>query len=378
MKKYKAIDLFCGAGGLSLGLTKAGFNVKLGLDLDGKALETYRRNFNQVKIIEKNIKDVSGEKLLKLSRIEKGSNFLLAGCPPCQGFSKIGKRNPEDEKNQLVFEYIRLIEEMEPSFILMENVPGMSKGVGKQIFSKALEKLEKKYYLKYDTLNAADYGVPQTRRRLVLHGIRNDVYVMLKSKDLVELEEILPIRTHTSCVTSDSVLKKWVTVGEAIGDLPEIKAGEFYDNEILSNHIARNLSDVNLRRLDYIRKNGKNRSCLKDEHILECHKNKSCYKDTYGVMDEDKPSPTLTGGCTTITKGRFGHPTQNRGISIREAARLQSFDDTFQFSGTIESMSLQIGNAVPPNLAEASGKKIIKLMDFYNAIIKKEKILKND
>jgi DNA (cytosine-5)-methyltransferase 1 len=378
MKKYKAIDLFCGAGGLSLGLKRAGFNVKLGLDIDRTALQTYKNNFRKVKVIEKNIKDISGEKLLEISKIEKGSNFLLAGCPPCQGFSKIGKRDPDDEKNQLIFEYIRLIQEMEPSFILMENVPGMSKRAGKLIFSKALEELEEKYYLKYDTLNAADYGVPQVRKRLVLHGIRKNVYMKLKTEYSIDIEKVLPVQTHTACIDSDCILKKWITVGEAIGDLPKIEAGELYDEQILSNHVARQLSDINRLRLDYIRKNGKDRSCLKDEHVLKCHKNSSCYKDTYGVMDEDKPSPTLTGGCTSITKGRFGHPTQNRGISIREAARLQSFDDTFQFSGSLQSMSLQIGNAIPPNLAEASGKKIIKLMDLYNTIVKRETIIKND
>jgi len=366
MKKFRAIDLFCGAGGLSCGLRKSGFSIKIGLDVDGNALKTYKKNFDKVKVVERDIKDVSGEMLLKLAKIEKGSNFLLAGCPPCQGFSNIGKRDPNNDKNQLVFEYIRLIKEVEPSFILMENVPGMSRGVGKQLFSQLLEILGENYYLKYDTLNAADYGVPQVRKRLVLHGIRGDVYLTLKEKYPREMESILPIQTHKANPDSNSKLKKWITVEEAICDLPPIQHGESFGGENIFNHIARKLSDVNLVRLDYIRKHGGSRSCLKNKYILKCHKDPNFYGDTYGIMNRNKPAPTLTCGCTSITKGRFGHPTQNRGISVREAARLQSFEDNFEFIGSLGSMSLQIGNAVPPKLAEASGRRIIKLMDLYD------------
>lgn len=369
MKKYKAIDLFCGAGGLSLGLKKAGFSVKLGLDIDEDAIATYKDNFKRAVVLQEDIRSTKGEKLLNKSKITKESNFLLAGCPPCQGFSNIGKRDANDLKNQLVFEYIRLIEEMKPTFILMENVPGMSKGVGKEIFGNVTRTLEKQYYLQYDTLNAANYGVPQVRKRLVMHGIRYDVYKKLLNAFPEELKHILPTQTHYD-KTNNNKKKGWISVGEALKGLPAIEAGEHFESEIIHNHVSRKLSETNLTRLDYIRKNGGSRKCLTEQLVLECHKKESAsYGDTYGVMDINKPSPTLTSGCTSITKGRFGHPTQNRGISVREAARLQSFNDDFVFHGSIGSMSLQIGNAVPPKLAEASGRKIIKLMNLYDNLI---------
>lgn len=369
MKKFKAIDLFCGAGGLSSGLCSAGFDVKLALDINDKALQTYTYNFPNTKTINEDIKSVTGDMILKKAKIKRGENFLLAGCPPCQGFSNIGKRDVSDEKNQLVFEYVRIIMETDPSFILMENVPGMSRGVGKEIFKEVIKLLSAKYVLNYDMLNAADYGVPQMRKRLVVHGIRNDVYNTLEQKRIQMMNKLLPQKTHSNNPDTSSQ-EKWVTVGEVLAGLPTISAGETYSGDGVYNHTARKLSELNSRRLDYIRKNGGSRNCLTDDLVLNCHKrNKVFYGDTYGVMDINKPSPTLTSGCTSITKGRFGHPIQNRGISIREAARLQSFDDNFKFIGNLHDMSLQIGNAVPPKLAEASGRSIKELMIKYKKIL---------
>ena len=162
--KFKAIDLFCGAGGLSSGLKKSGFQICLGVDIDKAALNTYKLNLKGAKILTKDIRQVTGKEITQLTGIKRQDNFLLAGCPPCQGFSNLGKRDADDEKNQLVYEYIRIIYELEPTFILMENVPGMSGGVGKEIFKHVVETLEKLYYVEYDTLNAADFGVPQTRK----------------------------------------------------------------------------------------------------------------------------------------------------------------------------------------------------------------------
>ena len=177
--KYKAVDLFCGAGGLSSGLKKGGFDVVLGIDIDQTALKTYKDNIKRAKVLNKDIKLVSGKEIEKITGIKKGDCFLLAGCPPCQGFSNLGKWDATDQKNKLVYEYIRLIFELEPCFILMENVPGMSRGVGKEIFNDVVQKLKEKYCVQYDTLNAADFGVPQIRKRLVLHGVRKDVYATL-------------------------------------------------------------------------------------------------------------------------------------------------------------------------------------------------------
>lgn len=368
MKKYTAIDLFCGAGGLSLGLKKAGFNVKIGLDIDKDALETYRTNFKRTKIIHEDICKIDARSLEKLAGICRGDNFLLAGCPPCQGFSSIGKRDVENKKNQLVYEYLRIIKELEPSFILMENVPGMVKGVGKEIFKDVVRELEKQYFIVYDTLNAADYGVPQLRKRLVLQGIRKDVYKILLDILKVDKIEFLPEPTHSSLENDKK--KRWKTVGETIMDLPEIEAGQQCEQEGILNHVARNLSSKNIARLEAVRLHDGNRKDLPKSLELECHKKKNVgYTDTYGIIKLDRPSPTITTGCTSISKGRFGHPTQNRGLSIREAARLQSFDDSFVFCGNIGSMSLQVGNAVPPKLAEVSAKKIKHYMDIYQKYI---------
>ena len=360
--KFKAIDLFCGAGGLSTGLKKSGFRLCLGVDIDDKALKTYKCNLKRTKVLKEDIKKVTGEKITELTGINRRDNFLLAGCPPCQGFSSLGKRDANDEKNELVYEYIRIINELEPSFILMENVPGMSTGVGKEIFKNVVKELEENYHVEYATLNAADFGVPQIRKRLVLHGIRNDVYDNLGLDK--EKQKILPKSTHSK--EKKKGYRKWVTVRKAIFDLPILGAGESYDDGIIKNHKARSLSETNIERLQEIRLHGGNREMISEELQLECHKKENVsYTDTYGIIDPDKPAPTITSGCTIISKGRYCHPTQNRGLSIREAARLQSFDDKFEFQGNMGEMSLQIGNAVPPKLAQASGKVIINYMGLY-------------
>ena len=360
--KFKAIDLFCGAGGLSTGLKKSGFRLCLGVDIDEKALKTYKCNLKRTKVLKEDIKKVTGERITELTGINRRDNFLLAGCPPCQGFSSLGKRDANDEKNELVYEYIRIINELEPSFILMENVPGMSTGVGKEIFKNVVKELEENYHVEYATLNAADFGVPQIRKRLVLHWIRNDVYANLGLDK--EKQKILPKSTHSK--EKKKGYRKWVTVRKAIFDLPILGAGESYDDGIIKNHKARSLSETNIERLQEIRLHGGNREMISEELQLECHKKENVsYTDTYGIIDPDKPAPTITSGCTIISKGRYCHPTQNRGLSIREAARLQSFDDKFEFQGNMGEMSLQIGNAVPPKLAQASGKVIINYMGLY-------------
>ena len=369
--KYKAVDLFCGAGGLSSGLKKGGFDVALGIDIDTAALKTYKNNIKRAKVLNKDIKLVSGKEITELTGIKKGDCFLLAGCPPCQGFSNLGKRDEKDVQNKLVYEYIRLIYELEPCFILMENVPGMSRGVGKEIFKDVVVKLEEKYHIQYDTLNAADYGVPQIRKRLVLHGVRKDVYDVLTGILNTKELPLLPEATYSK--EKKKGFKRWRTVQETIMDLPEIQAGEDAKNVNIANHVARKLSKTNQNRLDNIRKNGGDRRSVSAELQLECHKKENVsYTDTYGVISLDRPAPTITSGCTIISTGRYGHPTQNRGLSVREAARLQSFDDKFIFVGNIGEMSLQIGNAVPPKLAQASAKEIIKYMKLFEENTKED------
>lgn len=371
----KVIDLFCGAGGLSAGLQRAGFTIKTGVDIDKQALHTYKINFRRAVTLQKDIADVTGDELRKLAHIQKDDHeFLLVGCPPCQGFSSLGKRDPDDIKNQLVFQYVRIIRELQPNFILMENVPGMAKNVGKKIFSDIVAQLEEDYHIDKAILNAADFGVPQTRKRLVLHGVRRPVYEVLKTITGSSEIKFLPQKTHYQ--EPEKRKKAWVTVGETISGLPPIEAGESIDNDEVYNHVARKLSGTNIARLAAIRANGGNRQGISAKYELLCHKGENVsYSDTYGILDATKPAPTITAGCTVISKGRYGHPTQNRGLSVREAARLQSFPDTFRFTGSLTSMSTQVGNAVPPRLAEASGKVIYKYMAMYEQYCRQNVVL---
>ncbi len=362
-----AVDLFCGAGGLSQGLIDAGIEVKAAVEINPSAIETYKYNIGH-HVIEKDIRKVTSQDLIKRLNIKKRELFLLAGCPPCQGFSML--RNQDDAKydnrNELVFEFVRLANEMLPLFILMENVPGMTKRYGKTVFEKAVNKLSKNYEMTHDILNAADYGVPQTRKRLVLHGIRKDIYKKyFKNNNDISLS--LPAETHGKNIDHNSNLKEWLTAS-IILDLPCVSAGEKYDeSKGIYNHETHRLMPINIERIRYIRKHGGSRSCLPERLQLKCHKNKSTsFGDVYGIIDVNKPAPTITGGCISYSKGRFGHPKQDRAITIREAARLQSFNDNFRFLGSRGEAALQVGNAVPPKLAEASGKYFLDCFSYMN------------
>jgi DNA (cytosine-5)-methyltransferase 1 len=354
--KIPVIDLFSGAGGLSCGLKNCGLDICAAVEIDKNAIETYKANIGNI-VIEKDISKLKGTELLEFAGLKKGQLFILAGCPPCQGFSSVGPRNVDDIRNQLVFDYVRLIEETRPWFILMENVPGMSRGVGKEIFMKVKKELSKKYLIKDEILDSADFGVPQHRKRLVLHGIRRAVVEKYLANDF-ELE--MPIRTHCSSGRKeDTELLAWETV-RVIEKLPFIKAGEKHDT--VPNHQCRKLEDINIRRIKATPHNGGSRDSWPDELVLDCHRKKVSYKDVYGRMNYNAQAPTITAGCLSYSKGRFGHPVQDRPISAREAATLQSFPDDYKFVGNMDTVGRQIGNAVPPKLAEASGKLFIEII----------------
>lgn len=342
----KAIDLFSGSGGTTSGLKKSGIPVVAAVEIDKNAAETYALNNPEVNLMLDDIRNVGGEELKAKGNIDKGDTLMLVACPPCQGFSSIRNGGENDIRNELVFEFERLIDEMKPEFILMENVAGMARGKGKKIFKTFLTHIEQQYVCARDILNAANYGVPQLRKRLVLHGIRRD---KVTDESLVSL----PVPTYSQNGTNNT--KKWRTVRDVL-TLPAISAGEDYESSTVHNHCANNLNDINIERIRYIRKHGGSRKALPERLVLNCHKNKSGHGDVYGILSLNKPAVTMTGGCMTYSKGRFGHPTEDRALSAREAARLQSFDDSYIFCGTRGQMAKQIGNAVPVLLAEASGK----------------------
>lgn len=370
----KAIDLFSGCGGVSCGLTRAGFSVKAAVEIEKDAAETYSNYplLADVNVLQKDIRKVSGEELLKAAKIRRNEIYLLAGCPPCQNFSMQNPKNKsksEEDRKELLFEFLRIIEEIYPPFILMENVPGITTEFNSNILSEFIRRLENitgnssnRYIVLKDVLNAADFGVPQSRKRFVLHAIRVDIYERLQN---LGLSFKLPQPTHHK--SGKDGLKSWVTVKEAIGDLPKLSAGQAYaGRKKIYNHKCANLSDDNLARMKYIRAHGGSRDSLPDNMALSCHKKKnedgtvfSGHKDVYGIMDPNKPSPTMTGGCLCYSKGRYGHYSQNRAISIREAARLQTFPDDFIFSDSLTKAALQIGNAVPVKLVEASAGEIL-------------------
>jgi DNA (cytosine-5)-methyltransferase 1 len=384
--KFEAIDIFSGCGGVSCGLTSAGFKVKAAVEIEDNAVDTYLSylplaHVNVLRGTENgDICKIRGTAILEAAGIKKDDIYLFAGCPPCQNFSRQNPNNakkPLEERKKLLFEFLRIIEELEPPFILMENVPGIKTDSNKEILDEFLSRLKKKYVVIDGILNSADYGVPQIRKRFVLHAVRNDIDKELKESGF---DFSLPKPTHSG-KEGDGLLP-WKTVRESIGDLPAIGAGETYEDPEgrIHNHKCANLDDINIRRIRAIRANGGSRVGLPDDLILECHKKTdaegnvfSGHKDVYGIMDAGKPSPTMTGGCLCYSKGRYGHYEQDRAISVREAARLQTFPDDFIFSDSLTAAALQIGNAVPIDLVRASGNVLKQAMYIIKAKRSKEK-----
>jgi len=330
-----AVDLFCGAGGLTRGLLDSGINVLKGYDFDGKAAETYERNNRGAQFFNVDITSLKGKDLTE--GIDTENNFfLLAGCAPCQPFSIINQKSiAKDDRKNLILKFAKLITETCPDFILMENVPGLANGKGKRIFNKFLKTLEREgYKYSFNVLNTKDYGVPQKRRRLVL---------LASKHSNVEI----PKPTHGN---SKNPL---VTVRDAIGKYPSLQAGE--SNMNIPNHQARKLSELNLKRIKATKKNGGSRSDLPEELLLECHKKHKGHNDVYGRMLWDDVSPTLTCKCTSLSNGRFGHPTQNRAITVREAASIQTFPEDYIFYGNMCDATKWVGNAVPVRFSKVFG-----------------------
>jgi len=347
-RRIVAVDLFCGAGGLTKGLTMAGIDVRLGIDADESSRDVYERNNKKATFWCKKIENIKGKEILEFINLKQNDLFLLAVCAPCQPFSKRNKKrldkNHLDERKNLLTYVIKIMKGMprKPDFIFAENVPGFERNPVFVEFEDYLHRLE--FALDFGVVNAADYGTPQSRKRLILIA-RND--------DFIEM----PKPSH------GIGLKPFVTVREAFKGLPPTKAGG--SSSKVANHYCRNLTEINLSRLAETPKSGGSRTDWKSENLfLDCHKRlgrKEGHKDVYGRMDWDKPAPTLTTRCVSLSNGRFGHPSQDRAISVREAARLQGFPDTYKFYGPgIDAEARHIGNAVPVTLAKAFGKHFVK------------------
>ncbi|MEO6233463.1 MAG: DNA cytosine methyltransferase [Ferruginibacter sp.] len=335
------VDLFCGVGGLTHGLIKSGITVRAGIDLDSSCKYAYEVN-NNAKFIEADISKVTGQEIKKYWKEDEIK--ILVGCAPCQPFSTHANKvqgKEQGNKWNLLNEFIRLVEETTPDIISMENVTNLS---NKQVFKNFVSNLEKlNYQVKYKNVYCPDYGIPQKRRRLVLLASR------LGSLNLIPA-------THDR--------KNYKTVRDAVAHLEHIECGERSAKDKL--HFTTKLTDINLKRIKASVPNGTWEDW--DKNLwLECHKKESgkTYKAVYGRMSWDEPSPTITTQFYNYGTGRFGHPEQDRALTIREASILQSFPAKYQFvekgnEPLLTRIGTHIGNAVPVDLGFVIGKSIIK------------------
>lgn len=347
MKKHKkekylgeVVDLFCGVGALSHGLLKSGFDIKAGYDTDSRCKFAFEKN-NKAEFYAR---DVS-----KLTASEISSHFsgklpsVLAGCAPCQPFSTYKQRYAEDPQWGLVEKFAQLAVQVQPDFVTMENVPALERYKEGQVFQRFVATLEEGgYSVAWTIAKCEEFGVPQRRRRLVLIASRTGQATVLTAG-----------RTAA------------VSVKKAIGKLPPLSAGQSDSTDKL--HVASALSDLNLKRIRASKPGGTWRD-WPPELLAECHRKPSgkTYSGVYARMVWDEPSPTMTTQCYGYGNGRFGHPEQDRAITLREAAILQSFPANYQFLPKSEVPSVRevgrwIGNAVPVKLGEAIGKQIIMM-----------------
>ena len=340
----KAIDLFCGAGGLTSGLRRAGWDVVAGIDVDHAVGATYRRNNPAPRFVRADLREVTDDDARDLAHGAPRHELLLAGCAPCQPFSKLrGRRGVRGRSDAtLLREFARLVVVLHPRAVLMENVPGIAAVPGFSSFRRFVRMLrECGYDCDHRVLNARDFGVPQHRRRFVLLAVRDAT---------ARLPE------PPAPVNADG---RRATVRDAIARFPAIEAGEAHP--AIANHHAARLSPLNLERLRATPVDGGSRRDWKADLILDCHRSAGTgFSDFYGRMWWDRAAPTLTSRCNSLSNGRFGHPDQNRAISLREAAALQTFPDDYEFIGANKAIARWIGNAVPVAFAETLGSAIVK------------------
>jgi DNA (cytosine-5)-methyltransferase 1 len=345
MTNLTAIDLFSGCGGLSIGLKRAGFRVLAAIESDRLAAETYLRNSRNTHVLQADIRRVSPTHLMKLCNLKRGELGLLAGCPPCQGFSTLRTLNGRDDidepMNDLVLQFRRFVRALLPKTVMMENVPGLAQDTRLESFCRSLVKLG--YFVKFDVLDAADYGVPQRRRRMIL------------------------IASRLGTVDFAPKRKVPATVRDAIGSLSA--PGSLDDALHVRTQRAARIEAL----IRKIPRDGGSRAALGKNGQLACHKRTNGFRDVYGRMAWDRPAPTITGGCINPSKGRFLHPVAHRAITLREAALLQDFPKHYRFplsSGTY-AVAQMIGNAFPPAFAACHARRLARQISVMNSSSKK-------
>lgn len=329
---FTAIDLFSGCGGLSRGLKDAGYHVLAAVELDSKVRETYTLNHGDVFLVGTDIRKVTAAQLMRSSGLKRGQLDLMAGCPPCQGFSTLRARNGRaaapDARNELIDDFARLALALRPKMVMMENVPALAR-YGK--FTNFVKRLEQGgYQVVVQVFDVSHFGVPQRRKRLILSASR--------------------VGTPRLATAVNS--RK--TVRSVIGNL--MQPGESGDS--LHDYPTKYRSARVQAMIEAIPKDGGSRHSLPASMKLDCHAKTSGFNDVYGRMKWDDVSPTITSGCSNPSKGRFIHPYEDRPITLREAALLQGFpaDYRFNISHGKESIALMIGNALPPAFIAAHGK----------------------
>lgn len=338
-RKLKAVDLFSGCGGLTVGLKRAGFRVVGAVELDPLAVQTYKKNHPTVRVWSKDIREVEATDFSRQLKLKPGKLDLLAACPPCQAFSKMktlnrSRRVYDPHQKDLLGELLRFVRNLKPRAIMIENVPGMVRDRRWKEFVAALRRAG--YDCDYEVLNTADFGVAQRRHRLLLMASRRLGLVPFA----VRAEE-----------------RK--TVRQVIGSLPAVRKSKD------ALHRPQEKRSRAIRELiKLIPKNGGSRTALSDDEQLDCHKKIDGFKDVYGRMAWHDVAPTITGGCVNPSKGRFLHPEKNRAITLREAAMLQGFSRGYFISldeGKYRAAEL-IGNAIPPEFIKRHAKQVYSLL----------------
>ncbi|MDO7253059.1 DNA cytosine methyltransferase [Helicobacter cappadocius] len=333
MKKIQAIDFFSGAGGLTKGLELAGINVFAGIDFEKSCKDTYEKN-NDAIFINKNITNITVKEIKNLFKenVSKGDYTMLAGCAPCQPYSMINTRKKQnDDRKTLLDEFRRIINGVKPHFVLMENVSRLNQE--NPYFFNFIVMLQKNgYHFEYKVLNAKDFGVAQNRKRLFLIACR-----------------IKGVRLSFDNIQKQSP----ITLRDVIYNLESIEHDRPSEKDTL--HRSKKLNEINLRRIKSTPLNGGLRTNWSDDLKLPCHSKKEIFCDNYGRLAWDKISSTITTKFNQYYSGRFGHPEQDRALSLREGALLQSFPKDYEFYGTDSQIAKQIGNAVPVNLSKAVG-----------------------
>lgn len=345
-QKLKAIDFFCSGGGMSFGLQQAGIDVIAGIDFDPECKETYEANIKGAKYILADVGKLDEKDLSKKIDIKKNDDSLiLVGCSPCQYWTIIRTNKSKSQKSKnLLHEFHRFVKYYNPGYVVVENVPGILNKHKESGLDKFVNELEEQGYLvHYEVVNLNNYGIPETRKRFSLIANR------------VTKEKIFPKPNNSCPVVSDFIGQK--------NGFPKISAGHQDNTNFL--HTTSGLSETNIKRLELTPKDGGTRNSWADTDLqINAYKKKNAnisFKDTYGRMSWNKPAPTITTKFFSISNGRFAHPEENRAISLREGATLQTFPKNYKFFGTsIASIARMIGNAVPPFYAKQLGKTIIK------------------